>query len=253
MPENYFLQYKYDGNRCLITKQKGQVFAYSRNGKLIDSIDHILEVAKDIPEGTTLDGELYHHGTPLQTIRSWIARNQAESNSLVYMCYDIITDDSYHKRHRTIQNLNLSHPIILAKTELITPLKLAIEPLSDRLKLAIDDGYEGLIARDAGTAKVPYADGKRSAQLIKIKEWLDSEFQVVDISASTDNWAILHMKSDNGKTFRASAPGSMADKGDVLYKKSDYIGRTVTLKYAYLTKEGIPFHPVAVAWREGLE
>jgi len=38
-----YTQYKYDGHRCLITKQNGQLMAYSRQGKVINSIDHILD------------------------------------------------------------------------------------------------------------------------------------------------------------------------------------------------------------------
>jgi DNA ligase-1 len=247
LPRVVYLQYKYDGNRCLITKQNGEVFAYTRNGKLIKSIDHILEAAKDIPEGTTLDGELYHHGTPLQTLRSWISKGQAESSKLVYMLYDMMSDLPYSKRVLELDYLNLNSPIIYAETRIIEGNKLELE-LYTRLDKAIKDGYEGLIVRLPNS---PYHDGKRSKSLLKVKSWIDKEFAVESITQTTDGWAMLHMRAGGSKTFKATAPGTHEDKIEAYLNRADYIGKKVTIRYANLTKGGIPFHPIAVAWRNG--
>jgi ATP-dependent DNA ligase len=242
-----YMQYKYDGNRCLIAKKDGEVFAYSRNGKLITSIDHILEQCKDIPEGTILDGELYCHGVPLQTLRSWISKNQAESNNLVYMLYDMVINQPFYKRLEAIKNLKLSYPIKEVFYKLLPPLELDFK-LPLELEKAIKNGYEGLILRHSNA---PYETGKRSKSLVKVKQWLDKEFIVEDISASADGWAILHLLSDNGKPFKVSAPGTIADKEKALLQKESFIGQEVTVQYACLTKDSIPFHPIAVAWRFG--
>ena len=243
IPDGAFVQYKYDGNRCMITKQNGKVFAYSRQGKVINSIDHILKGAQDIPEGTILDGELYHHGTPLQTLRSWIARGQAESLSLVYMCYDVMRGSDYRDRYNWLM-LNL-----ISKTILIAPtIKLnAMHTLSTEFKIARASGYEGLIIRDP---HMPYEDGKRSRGLLKVKEWQSDEYQVIDIIPSKDNWAILVCRMLNGRTFKLSCHGTITEKTYVLDSKQHYIGRMVTVEYANLTKDGIPFHPVSIAFTD---
>lgn len=246
-PESYYLQYKYDGNRCLIGKVNGEIIAYSRKGREFDSIDHIKEACKDIPEGIFLDGELYKHGVPLQTLRSWISRKQAESNQLEYICYDaIIAGLSYSKRLERLLNLDLSYPIRIAKSERITPIEGDIEPISSRLNSAIRIGYEGLIIR---TEHGEYQDGKRSKHLIKVKKFEDAEFPVVGIKASADGWAILECTTESGKIFSVSAPGTMEDKKEVLNNMERYIGKQVTVEYANITPYGIPFHPVAIAWR----
>lgn len=242
-----YVQNKFDGNRCLITKQDGEVFAYTRNGKYITSINHILDQCSTIPEGTVLDGELYCHGIPLQTLRSWISKGQAESNKLCYMLYDIISPESFSKRLETIKNLALPYPIKLVESTLISSLDLEIEiPL--RLKNALTLGYEGLILRHSDA---PYETGKRSKSLVKVKQWMDKEFVVQSISSSADGWAILHLLADNGKPFKVSAPGTIADKEKALLSKESFIGAEVTVQYSLLTKDGIPFHPIAVAWRFG--
>ena len=87
---NCFIQYKYDGNRCLVHHGENGLVAYSRNGKPMKNLEHILNDI-NIPKGMTLDGEIYHHGTPLQTIVSWVKRLQPDTpEAQVYCvrCYD---------------------------------------------------------------------------------------------------------------------------------------------------------------------
>lgn len=246
IPENSLLQYKYDGNRCLITKREGKVFAYSRKGKLIKSIDHVLEAAKDIPEGMTLDGELYCHGVHLQTIRSWIAKEQPETKNLVYLCYDCIKDkEPYVQRNKWINEQGFEKPIIIAPTENITPYT----EITGRLDAARSLGYEGLIIRDGLGV---YEDGKRSGFLIKVKKWESEEFTVKDIVQSSEGWAILVCSTPHG-SFRVSAPGSIKDKLNIWNNKEDYVGKEITVEFANLTKAKIPFHPTAIAFREPWE
>lgn len=237
-----YIQYKYDGNRCLITKQNGKVFAYSRNGKIIKSIDHILKAAENIPEGCTLDGELYNHGTPLQTIRSWIARGQEDSRKLIYVCYDVMSGMKFSDRLGKICNFNFVPPIFIATTSFhIT------DSFLPRLKTARDKGYEGLILRSNLT---PYQDGKRSKSLVKVKSWEDAEFLVVGVTPSADGWAILECITDDGLDFRVSAPGNMGNKYNIMGNKDKFIRKMITVEYANLTKDGVPFHPVAIAFRD---
>lgn len=240
---NAYVQYKYDGNRCLITNQNGELIAYSRNGKRIETLDHILNDV-NIPEGTTLDGELYCHGFPLQTIVSWIKRKQAHTDKIKFHAYDIIENISYQDRLSMLLDLDLKFG---PSAELVPTWQVnSFEETQKHFKMARDQGYEGSIIRldDYG-----YEDGKRSKGLIKVKAWQDAEFSVADIFKSADGWAILECELPNGKTFRVSAPGSIEEKRYVLENKDYYIFRTIRVEYAQLTKDGVPFHPVAINWR----
>lgn len=241
----YYIQAKYDGNRCLVAKKNHEVFAYSRNGKIIGSIDHILKAAELIPDGTVLDGELYHHGTKLQTIRSWISRDQEDSKKLVFVCYDVISLSPFSKRLDRLMSLKLKPPIVNAPIELIKE-PFSQQDLADKTRDAIQEGFEGLVLR---CPKTGYEVGKRSKGLIKVKRWMDDEFLVVDIEQSADGWAILVCSTEEQKTFSVSAPGSMKRKHDIWDDRTSYIGRRVTVEYANLTNQRIPFHPVAIAFR----
>lgn len=238
---NAFVQYKYDGNRCLITKRGGEVIAYSRNGKILQNLEHITKDI-DLDEGMTIDGELYCHGFPLQTIVSWIKRKQAHTERIKFHAYDTLMDASYIQRLSVLNDLNLHGASEVVPTWQVNTLDHAME----HFKKARKDGYEGSIIRlnDYG-----YEDGKRSKGLIKVKEWHDAEFAVIDIHESADGWAILECTLSNNKTFRVSAPGNIREKRYVLENKDFYIFRHVRVEFAQYTKDGVPFHPVAIDWR----
>ena len=236
-----YVQRKYDGNRCLVANRGGQIIAYTRNGKPVETCGHIMEGIQ-IPEGTILDGELYSHGESLQTIVSWIKRKQSNTTKLKFHCYDMIHKDAFPERLLRLADFDLGAGGSLAETRPVSSDIGALEALS----LYRSEGYEGAILR---WGKWGYEDGKRSKSLVKMKEWHDKEFKVMSITPSKDGWAILHMDMPNGQEFRATAPGTVAEKIHTYYYRHDFVGKYVTIEYAYLTKDGVPFHPIAKAWR----
>lgn len=240
----YYVQRKYDGHRCIIKNVDGTLIAYTRNGKLIESIDHILSEL-NIPVGETVDGELYHHGTPLQTISSWIKKNQPESKQLVYIVYDVMQNEPYEQRLNWLyENISKNGESVQIAPTYSTPYKEDIIRSRDEF---ITQGYEGAMLRHP---KSKYEDGKRSDGLIKVKKFNDDDFLVVDIISSKDGWAILSCITKEGKNFTVSAPGTLYQKYEVLEKKQSYIGKYVTVEYSGWTKDKVPFHPVATAFRE---
>lgn len=237
-----YCQKKYDGHRCLITNDCGENIAYSRNGKLINSIPEILSEIK-IPEGHTIDGELYHHGTPLQTISSWVRKYQENSLKLNFICYDAILKEPYKNRLNFIKDTELGSRAFVADTALMigefNPLPI--------LKNAIEEGYEGLILRQNIFS---YEDGKRSNAVIKVKQFLDDEFLIVGISASVDGFAIFQCEAKNKKLFSVTCHGTHQEKIYVLKNKEMFLGKFACVEYANLTKDGIPFHPVSKCFRD---
>jgi len=241
------MQCKYDGHRCLINRDGDDYQAYSRNGKPIETIYEIMEAVKQInlPDGYTLDGELYHHCSPLQTITSWVKRRQSMTQYLSYIVYDLITPDAkfYPQRLQELLKLNIKRPIKLAPTD----ISIVEDRIPNMLDKSIDAGYEGLILRRDG---FPYEDGKRSKGLVKIKRWMDDEFKVISIKQSKEGYAVLKCIMDSGVTFDATAPGTMDDKFDIWRDREQWIGKFVSIQYANLTKDGKPFHPIATMWRD---
>ena len=237
-----YVQRKYDGNRMMIANVNGENIAYTRNGKIIDSVDHILREI-EIPEGTILDGEIYCHGYPLQTIVSWVKRKQENSLMLKYHAYDIVSPLKYSDRMIMLRDIEYGE-----NAEFVETIKVrSMEEVDSYFREFRHDDYEGAIIRWGAFG---YEDGKRSKSLVKVKGWQDDEFMVIDIEHSADGWAVLTCMMNNGKTFSVSAPGTIEQKKEVLENREKYLGKYVTVKYSTITNAGKVFHPVAENWRE---
>lgn len=246
-----YIQRKLDGHHCNIVNDNGKLVAYSSNGKVIDTIHEILS-SIEVPVGRTIEGELYHHGTPLQTISSWVKKRQENTKLLEYIIYDIDLKTCYSDRIKVLNSLKIidSKYCKIHKTDLVIG-KFNVLPL---IKKEVHDGYEGLVMRPTGFA---HADGTRSKGCIKVKPIhfegefaIDDEFLVVNILSSEDGWARLQCETEEGKKFMVSCHGNMGYKTYVLKNKNDFINKHVEIEFAGYTKSKIPQHPVAKRWRE---
>jgi ATP-dependent DNA ligase len=161
---------------------------------------------------------------------------------LKYWAYDFIGGADYEARFQYLyETINLGNYGLVIPTKLLEN----IVSLDEHFEHARVDGFEGLILRPPG---VGYEIGKRSKSLIKIKKFLDAEFNVVAVGFTPDGWGILCCQIGN-KTFNVTAPGSVEEKRHVHDNPEHYIGQLLKVKYANLTADGIPFHPTAVAFR----
>jgi DNA ligase 1 len=243
------VQPKYDGHRCMITRRNGDMFAYSRKGKSIDTIGHIFEDAYQwMQDGDTIDGELYIHGQSLQAISSLIKRDQPGSRALTFRWYDMDLPRPYAQRYRTIRDLyanvrDTAH-IGLAPTGTVT----SMSQVWSFFRKCREKGYEGCMLRRSIAG---YQANKRSNQLLKVKEREDCEVITIGVRPSARGWAILRVRTDWGVEFDVAAPGSVDEKTEVLHNyDAKYHGRKLTVEYACLTADQIPFHCVAMRWHE---
>lgn len=238
---NLFVQYKYDGNRMLVRCENGINIAYTRNGKPIETIPEIID-GMIIPEGVTIDGEIYCHGESLQTIVSWVKRRQENSLKLRYHAYDVMIDRSYDFRLEMLKDMDLGDFAEVVPTSVYNPE--AGMPITDMLNEAIRLGYEGLILRQNDCF---YETGKRSKSLIKVKKFLDDEFKITGMHLSKDGLPMINFETGRGTIGKATAPGSMQEKQAHWGNIENVVGKFVHLEFSQWTKDDIPFHPTATA------
>ncbi|MCL1142952.1 hypothetical protein [Shewanella gaetbuli] len=255
-------QPKLDGHRMLATvNEQQEVVLYSRKGKPMN-IPHIAAELAELYEsgrwdGQTLDGELYHHGTALQTISSWAKRLQPDTAKLRYHVYDIVLRNiPYAERDGLLTNIFAG-----ANTKAITLVYGYVlhnqEQLNHLHQTNINDGYEGTMVRwgDAG-----YEDGKRSSSLLKVKDFQDAEFTITGYALGKPyirpereyQVPVFQCTTENGKTFDVTAHGTMEEKDQIAQDIERYIGRKLTVKFFNLTPDGIPFLPVALRFYDEL-
>jgi DNA ligase-1 len=248
---NIILQPKLDGHRCSIHNNGKEIIAYSRNGIQTKAITEIIEeVSEWLPSGATVDGELYHHGTSLQQIGSWVKKRQVETGYLNYIIYDQFSDDPYKDRLdeicEWIQDPQPSSRISIVQS--VSMWSASISTLPELLDHYIDVlGYEGLMIR---VAKFGYQDDKRSESLLKYKRVFDAEFVVVAVYKSDRGVTMLECVLGDGRRFPVTCPGNNKFKEQVMTNKSEYIGKTVNVEYPNLTDDGLLFQPIATAFVE---
>jgi len=235
------LQRKLDGNRMLVTRNNGVILAYTRNGKVIETLDHIVEQMDWLKEGQTVDGEVYKHGMPLKDIRGGVAKKQASTLELNYHIYDVVDDKSFKDRF-TDMRLNSNSNIVVEPWWAVVSENNTKQLFNTVRK----QGYEGLMMRLDDTG---YQPGKRSKSLLKIKFRYDAEYEVIDIVPGKNGQAILIMRLPNDLTVKGVAPGTKKEKEFVMNNADHYIGKLCTCSFAYLTDFGIPFHLTCDNWR----
>lgn len=271
-----YWQPKLDGHRALVTMRDGQLIMYSRQGKPITSMGHILKwLHGRVQEGDVLDGELYIHGEALQNIGSLIKREQKGSTSVVYYVYDMMLEAPFVERIEILRATldtreDLEHsslaapPVKPLESHLVADMDAAMK-LTDRV---VEQGYEGGILRVPsymhGKSKwvddTEYTAGFRSRHLLKIKSFDDAEFEVLGVIQGKPRnvngvylqVAIFQLQTAEGKPFEVLAPGTMYDKDRAWQQNHLYVGKQVTVKHMGLTKDGIPWHPVALRMREDI-
>jgi ATP-dependent DNA ligase len=255
----YFSQPKYDGLRCLVTKDIMQ----SRNGKLFVSSPHIQRNLQSFfeqhPE-VILDGELYNHDLKydFEKIISLARKTKPsekdlrESEEKIYFyVYDVIFpfEETFEKRFEFLQEhiQEKYEKIVLTDTTLVNTK----EEIDNMMNVYLESGYEGQILRDPRS----FYEHRRSSFLLKNKEFDDAEFEIIDVLEGKGNWAnaakTLIIRLENGEIQRSGVRGNFDMLKDLLYKKEEYIGTDVTVRYQGKTSDDKLRFPVAIKfWKE---
>ncbi|MNF84132.1 DNA ligase [compost metagenome] len=113
---------------------------------------------------------------------------------------------------------------------------------------AVDRGFEGIMIRNRNGL---YESGKRSADLQKYKEFMDSEFRIVDVVVDKDGLGVLECQNDlNEETFTVTL-GSHSERAYQFLFKYEFIGTWVTVKYQSRYKKTLlPQFPTGLQFRD---
>lgn len=254
-------QPKLNGVRCVATIKDGLVSFMSRNGKTYETLDHIaVELVKIFGNGPLqLDGEIYHLDLTLQQILKRVKRVKGDrsditDSSLQYWIYDIIDQDKPFQ-HR--YNFLTQKPLI--QTNFLKPVEtVLLYSESDLIKFDNETralGFEGSMLRKPSGLYIP---NYRSADLLKYKEgtFKEEDYEVVNgVSAKgKDEGSVVFIcKLPTGEEFSVRPKGTLEYRKFLLKNINQYIGRKLTVRYAELTADGIPFHPVGLFFRDQYE
>jgi DNA ligase-1 len=251
-------QPKLDGMRCVCRKDG----MWSRNGKKIVSAPHIraaLEPLFQANPALILDGELYCDKLKddFNKIISLVKKSKptaedlAESEATIqYWVYDLPSSAKSGFMVRTAELAKLLAKVPACIVYVQTTIVKDQAQLDELYGKYLDHGFEGQMVR---TENGLY-ENKRSKNLLKRKEFIDEEYEVLDVvegeggRAGTAGYLVL--KLGDGRTFKSNIKGPFPYLKKLLLDRKELIGKIVTVKYFQLTPDGIPRFPFMTSVRD---
>jgi len=274
-----FSQPKLDGIRCIAMREG----LFTRTGKPITAVPHVHEALEPFFEkypNATLDGELYNHAYKddfnkiihLVRKQNLTEEHLAESKKMIqYHIYDapvigesigvahscLTEKDLFSDRTSVLDaqfaNLGIDgrslhgepNPLVIVETTEVNSREHLDELYADYVEV----GYEGQMIR----LDAPY-ENKRSPKLLKRKEFIDEEYEILGYEEGKGNRAgtVKHFKfkSKDGKSFSSNVKGSFEYMAELLERGNELIGKQATIKYFNLTPDGVPRFPYVIGIRD---
>lgn len=233
-----FIQPKMDGIRCINENDA----LMSRNGKPIRTCPHLVQ------NEVMLDGELYNHQfrDNFGAITSLCGSNKKptkenveEASRLVeFWAYDMPTHKGvFSERYKALSAWLKLHPN--PKMKLVPTFEVfSEEDIQKYHDQFLEQGFEGSIIRlDLGEY-----ENKRSKQLLKYKDFIDSEFIIKGVvegeggrAGTIGKFIMDYPDGEGSKEFKSNVKGDFDYLKHIWKHKKEYIGKKATIKYFGLT------------------
>ena len=273
----WYAQRKYDGIRCVACAAGGGVKLFSRTLKSYD-VPHVAAALGPFlarHPRAMLDGELYIHGVPLQTLSGAVRRSKTEpadpalNARLALMVFDVYLfdrpDAAYVERRRWLDEhlAAVGQTVKPAPTYPLgssNPAGPFLRRLDDLYRTFLDEGYEGMVVRRADAAYVPSYHGRHTDAAMKHKPLFTDDFKVVGYSAGRGkehDKVIWTCVTKTKKEFKVR-PKRPDDERRAVYEAlrrdpglfdRKYKNKPLTVEYAALSVDGVPQQPRGVAFR----
>jgi len=253
------VQPKFDGVRAKARRVDGKVVLFPRSGQLDECYDarHIIQqLSQWLPDEMELDGELYVHGLKLQEIMSLARKFRLpESTVLSYFVYDVPMFDGardlpWSQRRAVLDKHVVESPSVKHVNSATVRSVDGDDGVVSLFRRFRERGFEGAIVRARDGL---YECGHRSASLLKVKEHLDDEFEVIGCEEGVGKdvgTATFVCVTKDRKEFRARMRGTLDERRAFWADRDRYTGRKLTVSFMRWTEDGKPQEPVGEVFRD---
>lgn len=188
LSSDYFVSRKLDGVRVVAIKNGNSIEFRTRSGKHISTLDnYIPEIVSAIKiDNCVLDGELIMEkddSDDFKSVMKQLNKKNHQIDNLTYVIFDCLTIEEFDKR-TSKRNLSerhidlLTHYVSNDKIKILEQFPYSTELFDELSNKCRQLGWEGLILRKNTIYK-----GKRSADILKWKEFFDDEYVVTSIES----------------------------------------------------------------------
>lgn len=257
------VQAKIDGIRMMSYAGADGLVCTSRGKVVYKHLKHLEEqimlLLSYLPQGTVIDGELYIANTDYNHIQSIVTTVKhpfhPKLETLEYYIFDIIVhdDEGFNTRYNSL--INAYYQFV---TNMENSLKIKIleahfaENDNDVLNFhqrCVDAGMEGVMVR---TSHASYQQGKRTADLLKYKVFIDEEVTIIGVEegqGTHQGAAIFKVRDDRDNEFMVTPSSPIHQRKYWFTHQHEVIGKRYIIKYQELSTYGIPRFPIGKAIR----
>jgi len=247
---------------------------WSRNGKPIISAPHIREALEPLfrkNPNYIFDGELYCDKLKnnFNKIISLVKKSKPtppdlkeSSETIQYWIYDLPSSGKNGFKQRNLElvdllrggSLNVPEWMVEGPPKCLVCVETTFvhdqRQLDELYGKYLEHGFEGQMVRSENGIY----QNKRSKFLLKRKEFIDKEFEIVEVNEGVGNKSgmagYMVMKMEDGRTFKSNIKGSHDSLKDLLINREALVGEMATVKFFCYTPDGIPRFPYVIGIRD---
>lgn len=247
-----YIQPKLDGYRMIFNTENKT--CNSRQGKSFDAIKRtsLYKELCSIKETFIFDGELYQHGGVFEHLgilrkKKLTQEDYQKLEKIEYHVYDYVDNTkSYEQRYIFLRSFFAKYGSMFKHIHFVdTHYVISEDDIKEKHLAFVSNNYEGSIVR---TRSGKYRCKARSHDLLKFKDFKDSEYKIVDFTSEQDtisnkNLIVWICVNENGDKFNVRPKGTREERHDLYNRGSEFIGQQIQVKYFELTDAGIPRFP----------
>jgi len=255
---------KLSKDRITMFTRKGKPFPFM--GKLLSDLQQFADKMdeRDEPE-VYLDGELYSDEIPFEELvghcRRSFESHEKKGTTASLELVKLNVFDAYFphdpkmdflKRYDWVTGRLIGveeRPYEMISLVDLYGVKDEAEMLVAHAKF-ISQGHEGTIIRNS---KGAYKLNARSNDLLKFKEFLDGEFEIISFRSAEgrdEGTVIWTCETKEGKAFDCRPRGTHAQRTEWYDNGNNYVGKLLTVRYQEFTGDGLPRFPVGITIRD---
>lgn len=258
---------KLDGLRMVVLDG----VAYTRNGRTIDSVGHILEELAPLMDDYVFDGEVMGETGFDEDSGKTRKKGKGPNLSLTYNVFDCVDRDEWISRKSTKSYTNRRSDLFSALgtaapvyTKIVKTTPLEYNPTTEQLFRARDElmaqGYEGAMLKDSYQ---PYVF-KRSDYILKLKDFVSIDAPAVETYVGKGRHKgrlggivfehDAHGKPELGKVQTKVGSGFSDPERDAFWNDKESVpGKIGEVQFQNYTKDGRLRFPVFVKFRPDKE
>jgi DNA ligase-1 len=189
--DGWFMSRKLDGVRCIcIMKKNGEVNFYSRVGNEFETLGNLKAELSRMPQDLVLDGEICmvdeNGKEDFQGIIKEIKRKNHTIKRPKFLVFDALTHTEFFEkssgrkfsqRQEFLEGWFENYSSELFLTDKLEQIRVQNQDhMNEFIAQGSKEGWEGIMLR-----KDSYYKGKRSSDILKVKQFHDAEYNVIAV------------------------------------------------------------------------